>query len=79
MTRAPGQIATTIYLPRPLYDWLKGRQVHEVDEYGRQLSMTRIIARYCQQARERIEQDSEMAGAGDLPRPSTGHRNAPGG
>jgi hypothetical protein len=59
MGRAPGQIATTIYLPKPLYDWLKGRQVHEVDEYGRQLSMTRIIARYCQQARQRIEQEAD--------------------
>jgi hypothetical protein len=59
MPSTPGRRATTIYLPKPLYDWLKGRQVHEVDEDGHQLSMTKVIARYCQQARDRIEQEQQ--------------------
>jgi hypothetical protein len=48
-------IATTIYLTPDLYQWLKSRMIHEVDEHGRQLSMTRVIARYCAQARQRID------------------------
>jgi hypothetical protein len=59
-TLRPGrQVVTTVYLPEPLYQWLKTRTVAEVDEHGRQLSMTKVIARYCQQARDRIEQEGQ--------------------
>jgi hypothetical protein len=58
-------IATTIYLTSDLYLWLKSRTIHEVDESGKQLSMTKVITRYCEQARARIEQAERFISVND--------------
>jgi hypothetical protein len=54
-----GQTATTIYFPDDLYRWLKTRTIEEKDEFGHQLSLTRVVARYCADARLRIEGHAE--------------------